>query len=281
MVFIPKKIIRRMLMEGKVNETKNNSYVNEEDNLISWLIYLGKTGVRSLPQMAASLAIKIGIVILFQLVFWWEGIARHIPSVIKKPVIFLTATYNDVIPKTLYWIIIFTFGIRLFNRIKEKGFSSAMKPLARLLPEVKRSYSALGDKALSLLLLGGGLGLIIANNFASYSRFSGARNKMDKYFIALVISFTISYLMGEGRKHWIFKFNRLLASDLSGLLKIENRYNDNYTYLLLSGLVLGLLADAPLILMKLKYGGYILGLIAILASIALPFLALKKAGDKK
>ncbi len=281
MVFIPKKIIRRMLMEGKVNETKNNSYVNEEDNLISWLIYLGKTGVRSLPQMAASLAIKIGIVILFQLVFWWEGIARHIPSIIKKPVIFLTATYNDVIPKTLYWIIIFTFGIRLFNRIKEKGFSSAMKPLARLLPEVKRSYSALGDKALSLLLLGGGLGLIIANNFASYSRFSGARNKIDKYFIALVISFTISYLMGEGRKHWIFKFNRLLASDLSGLLKIENRYNDNYTYLLLSGLVLGLLADAPLILMKLKYGGYILGLIAILASIALPFLALKKAGDKK
>ncbi|MDX9917962.1 MAG: hypothetical protein RBT15_08115 [Gudongella sp.] len=268
-------------MEGKVNETKSNSYVNEEDNLISWLIYLGKTGVRSLPQMAASLAIKIGIVILFQLVFWWEGIARHIPSVIKKPVIFLTATYNDVIPKTLYWIIIFTFGIRLFNRIKEKGFSSAMKPLARLLPEVKRSYGALGDKALSLLLLGGGLGLIIANNFASYSRFSGARNKMDKYFIALVISFTISYLMGEGRKHWIFKFNRLLASDLSGLLKIENRYNDNYTYLLLSGLVLGLLADAPLILMKLKYGGYILGLIAILAGVALPFLALGKVGDKK
>jgi hypothetical protein len=118
-------------------------------------------------------------------------------------------------------------------------------------------------------MAGLGTGLIIANNFASYSRFSQARNKFDKYFIALVISFTISYLLGEGRKHWLFKFGRLSASDLSRWFKFENRYTDNHTYVILSGFVLGLLADAPLILFKWMYGGYIIGALVLVGAVAL------------
>jgi hypothetical protein len=246
------------------------------ETLLTWLGSSAKAGIRNTPNIAKSMLIKIGIAILFQLVFWWEGIAQFIPSFIKGPVIFLTATYNNIIPKTLYWVIVFTFGKRLVTGIKTKGFLKTMKPIATLPGELKRAYGFLKDKALSLLLLGGGIGLIIANNFASYSRFSGARNKLDKYLIALVISFTVSYLLGEGKKHGIFKFGRLAASDLSRIFRFKNTYSDDHTYVIMSGFVLGLLADAPLILIKLKYGGYILGAAVLIAGIVLKILKPKK-----
>jgi len=41
--------------------------------------------------------------------------------------------------------------------------------------------------------------------------------------------------------------------------------------------VLGLLADAPLILMKFKYGGYILGCAALIAGVVLRMIKTGKA----
>lgn len=251
--------------------------LGNKETLLTWLSSMAKTGIKSTPFIMKNMLIQIGIAILFQLVFWWEGISQYIPSFIKGPVIFLTATYNDIIPKTLYWVIIFTFGKRLLFNIKNKGLSETLRPIRALPGELKKAYRSLEDKALSLLLIGGGIGLIIANNFASYSRFSGARNKMDKYFIALVISFTVSYLLGEGKKHGIFKFGRLTASDLSRIFKFDNLYTDNHTYVLMSSFVLGLLVDAPLILMKMMYGGYILGAAALIAGIVLKILKAKNA----
>jgi hypothetical protein len=240
-----------------------------EETLFSWLVSLGKTGVKSLPKQVQTLAIQLAIVVLVQLVFWWQTINRLIPAAISGPVIFLTATYNDVIPKTIYWVIFFTFGKKLLKRIQATGFTNAMRPILWLGPELKKAFASLQTRAYPILMAGLGTGLIIANNFASYSRFSQARNKFDKYFIALVISFTISYLLGEGRKHWLFKFGRLSASDLSRWFKFENRYTDNHTYVILSGFVLGLLADAPLILFKWMYGGYIIGALVLVGAVAL------------
>lgn len=250
-----------------------------KETLFSWLVSLGVSGVKNFPKIAVTLAIQIGIVLFFQFIFWWQGISQYIPSFIKMPIIFLTATYNNFIPKTLYWIIIFTFGKKLFFRIRRKGLKKAMYPIRSLVPELKKAYRTVEKKAYSILLISGGIGLIIANNFASYSRFSGARNKIDKYFVALVISFTISYLLGEGKEHWIFKFSRLSVADICRLFKLKNRYTDNHTYIIMSSFVLGLLADAPLILMKLKYGGYILGAVCFVAGIVLSFV-LKSSKEK-
>ena len=243
-----------------------------QETLFSWLLELGKTGIHSLPEMLGTLLLQIGIVILIQFVFWWDTIARHIPKFIKTPVIFLTATYNNIIPKTIYWIIIFTFGKKLVQRISDVGFAKALEPITGFVPGVKKSFERVSKKAYFYLLLGGGLGLIVANNFASYSRFSWARNKIDKYFVCLVISFTVTYLLGEGRKHWIFKFGRLAASDISRTFKIKNNYSDDSLYILLTGFVGGLLLDAPLILMKAKYGGYQLGVGLIVAAVVMLFV---------
>ena len=240
-----------------------------EESVFSWLLSIGKLGIKNLPNMGKQLMIQVGIVLAFQFIFWYEGISQFIPNIIKMPIIFLTATYNDVIPKTIYWVIVFTFGKKLLNKFRTQGIQSTLEPLKALAPNLKQAMQAAGPKANAFLLAGIGPGLIIANNFASYSRFSGARNKIDKYFIAMVISFTIAYFLGEGRDHWLFKFGRLAISDLNRWFKLKLHYNERLMYLVLSGFVFGLLLDFPLIIIKLAYGGYILGVIALIASLAM------------
>ncbi|NSW91873.1 MAG: hypothetical protein HPY74_14590 [Firmicutes bacterium] len=253
----------------------------KEETLASWLIESFRRGINSVPKMVGQLLIQSGIVLAVNLIFWpiktWQ-----LPGLIASfvtAIIFLTATYNNIIPKTIFWVIIFTFGKRLFLKIKNQGFANAISPIKQVAPEFKRAYLKLQEKAYSLLLTGGGAGLIIANNFASYSRFPGARNKIDKYFVALVISFAVSYVMGESRKNWMFKFARLASRDISRIMKRQYTYTDDHTYILLSGFVAGLLLDAPLILFKLMYGGYILGGVLIAVAILMP-LALRQRETK-
>ncbi|MDH7478928.1 MAG: hypothetical protein QHH02_02840 [Syntrophomonadaceae bacterium] len=228
--------------------------------------------------MARTLFLQLGFVLAINLLLWpldtWKlpGPVASLAAV----VIFLTATYNNVIPKTIYWTIVFTFGKRLFFKIRSEGIIQATSPIMRVVPEFKKAYQSLEERSYSLLLAGGGIGLAIANNFASYSRFSEARNKIDKYFVALVISFAVSYLLGESKKNWMFKFAQLGSSDLSRLLKRKITCSDDHTFMLLSGFVAGLLLDAPLILLKLKYGGYFLGGLLVATAFVLHVVMRKK-----
>jgi hypothetical protein len=246
--------------------------------LSSWLSHLFTVAKTNLPKVWATIALQIGIVLAVQVVFWWDGINPYLPTFISGPIIFLTATYNDVLPKTIYWIIVFTFGKRLLAKIQLVGFKKAFDPIKAVIPDVKRAVNALGQKALAYGLLGAGLGLIIANNFASYSRFAayGAVNKMDKYFIAVVISFTLSYFMGEGKKHWIFTFSRLSYQALAKRFTWTTPYTDAHTLVLLSGFVGGLLADFPLIVIGWQTGGYLVGTVGLIAGIV---LLLQKKGQ--
>jgi len=255
-------------MEDTINHTSSSS---NRETVFSWLWGIGVLGAKNLPKMGKQLAIQVGIVLSIQIIFWYEGISNFIPSFIKGPVIFLTATYNDVIPKTIYWVIVFTFGKKIFNKIRTVGLNRTLEPLKEILPSLKNAMTEVKEKANYYLILGAGMGLIIANNFSSYSRFSGARNKIDKYFISLVISFTIAYFLGEGREHWLFKFGKLSISDLNHMFKLKLTYNEKKMYLVLSGFVFGLLLDFPLIIMQIMYGGYILGVIAIILSLVMLF----------
>jgi hypothetical protein len=239
--------------------------------LSSWLSHLLSVAKANLPKVWATIALQVGIVLIVQLIFWWDGINPYLPAFISGPIIFLTATYNDVLPKTIYWIIVFTFGKRLLAKFQLVGIKKALDPIKAVIPDVKRAVNALGQRALSYGLLGVGLGLIIANNFASYSRFAayGAVNKLDKYFIAIVISFTLSYFMGEGKKHWIFTFSRLSYQALAQRFAWTTPYTDAHTLVLLSGFVGGLLADFPLIVIGWQTGGYLLGSVGLIAGIVL------------
>lgn len=254
---------------------------NQPESLIPWIKSEFKKAMSNAPMRIKTLAIYGGIVLAVNLIFWtvdpyfmplWLQPFRGLIST----VVFLTATYNDIIPKTIFWVIIFTFGKKLFHSMRKKGFKASFECLKNVVPNFKSALGRMGQSAYPLLLIGAGMGLMIANNFASYSRFSGARNKFDKYFIVLVMAFTISYLLGEANKTGFYKFIKLGSNDLAKLAGRKRGLSDDSVNLLLSAFVAGLLLDAPLILMKFMYGGYMLGAVAVLAGFALAVASGKK-----
>lgn len=256
-------------LESKIEPVK-------EETLLSWMGSMIKSIKSIFPHAAKKLMIPLAVIAVVNLVLWplqtWK-----LPSSLSNVVmffIFITATYNNFIPKTIFWVIVFTFGKRLLYRFRKRGFK-AFDPLKQVVPQLLSSYHQLKQRANTYLLLGVGLGLILANYFASYSRFPGARNKFDKYFVALLVAFTVTYLLGESNRGGIFKFVRLLVNDISSLLKKSYRFTDQMSHLLFGGLILGLLLDAILILLKFMYGGYILGVVSLIAALILPFIIKK------
>lgn len=248
----------------------------EPEHLIPWLMGDLRKAIRAIPHHIVSLAIYAGIVLFVNLVFWtangyslpaWLAPVRSFISL----VVFLTATYNDIIPKTVFWVLLFTFGKKLVLSMRKRGFGASFACLKKIVPEFKAAAGRLGTKAYSTLLIGAGIGLTVANNFASYSRFSGARNKIDKYFIVLIMAFTISYLLGEANKTGIFRFVKLGTKDIALLFGKANGLSDDGVYILLSGFIAGLILDAPLVLLQWMYGGYILGLVAVVAGLVMVF----------
>ena len=255
---------------------------DESETLFLWFKNSVSSGVKSLPKLAKKVGIRLLIVVVINLIFWTAQ-PYFMPSLlgnIVSLVVFLTATYNDIIPKTIFWVIIFTFGESLLKKFRSSGFKKTIAPLKETIPQFKESLQLSKEKGKVLLLIGSGMGLIIANNFASYSRFSGARNKFDKYFVALVIGFTVSYLLGEGRKTGLFKFIRLFTSDLSRWTKRNLRLVEHEIYIIMTAFVIGIFLDAPLIAIGWLYGGYICGALCILAAIAYPFV-MKKTNESK
>ncbi|MBN2795253.1 MAG: hypothetical protein JXR88_07620 [Clostridia bacterium] len=248
----------------------------KEEHLLPWLFFTLKHGITSIPKKAKTLAIFGSIILLVNLIFWTIN-TYMLPTYLKpfkgliKAVVYLTATYNDVVPKTIFWVLLFTFGRRLFKQIIRRGPEKTFGCMKNTLPMFMDSITTLKEKALPIITFGIGFGLVVANNFASYSRFSQARNKSDKYFIVLIMAFTISYLLGEANKTGIFKFVKLASKDLSLLVLKKEGLTDEGVFLILSGFILGLLLDAPFIWMKAMYGGYISGLILILIAIGLWF----------
>lgn len=254
----------------------------ETETLFLWFKNAFRAGFKSLPAQAKKIGIRLLIVVAINLIFWTAE-PYLLPSFIGNIVslvVFLTATYNDIIPKTIFWVIIFTFGERLFKRTLKNGLIKTLRPLTEVVPQFKEALILSKEKGKTLLLIGSGIGLIIANNFASYSRFSGARNKFDKYFVALVIGFSVSYLLGEGRQTGLFKFVRLLTSDLSRWTKRNLRLVEHEIFIILTAFVIGLFLDAPLIALGLMYGGYILGAMFVVVGIFFPMLSKKTYENK-
>jgi hypothetical protein len=284
-VKIEKKLKKESIKEKSFSEKFPTNYhwkeglpkdhrMAKEEHLIPWILSGIKKGFKIIPKHLKTLAIFGSIILIINVIFWQIN-TYFMPAYLQpfsgiiKLIVFLTATYNNILPKTIFWGIVFTFGRRLFKAVKKRGFKKAFACMQLTIPKFKEAFGRLNDQGYPILITGIGIGLIVANNFASYSRFSGARNKFDKYFVVIVIAFAISYLLGEARQSGLFKFVKLASNDLSNVLLKKDGLSDDGVYVLLSGFVIGLILDAPLIAIKFMYGGYILGLLALVAALGL------------
>ena len=84
----------------------------ETETLFLWFKQTVRMGIKSLPSQMKGIVIRLAIVTAINLIFWTAE-PYLMPTFIGRLislVVFLTATYNDIIPKTIFWVIIFTFG---------------------------------------------------------------------------------------------------------------------------------------------------------------------------
>lgn len=248
---------------------------DRKETTLQWL----KKEFQLMLKLAPKKLVMIGayslVILLINIVFWWWLNPAFLAFPLNRLVnliVFLTATYNDIIPKTIYWVLIFAFYRQLVIRMIRKGLPRTFSHMKLLVPIIKKGIQDLQYAAYSFLLVGGGLGLVIANNFASYSRFSEARNKFDKYFVVVVICFAILYSLNRSMNTGFFKFIKLLVKDMARVLRRPVIPSDVSLNLFFVGFVLGSFLDLPLILLRLKYGGYILGALAVISGIVLYFL---------
>ena len=133
---------------------------DESETLFLWFKNSFNSGVKSLPKLAKKVGIRLLIVVVINLIFWTAQ-PYFMPSLlgnIVSLVVFLTATYNDIIPKTIFWVIIFTFGESLFKKFRSSGFKKTMSPLIETIPQFKESLQLSKEKGRVLLLIGSGIG---------------------------------------------------------------------------------------------------------------------------
>ena len=232
----------------------------------SWelLMDLMIKGARNVPKIIKSIIVPLAVVTVVNIAlgiiptYKLGGLAGKIVFIL----IFLTASYNSLIPRTIFWIAIFTVGKRLFMKVKNFGLTKTISDFKQLPPAIKKSLDTLGKKKMFVLMGPMGLGLIAAN-------FLTRNNRFDKAFVPIVLAISIADTLLKGRDSLLFTALTLIHKDLSGLAKKRVGLSDSHVFVTALGFMLGLTANLLFAVIKIDRGGYIAGLILAVAGIAM------------
>lgn len=223
-------------------------------------------GIRSLPKMIMFFIIPLAIVTVLNIVLasipTWQlyGFTKAVVVFL----IFITASYNSIIPRTIFWTIILTIGRKMFTRIRREGFSKTLADFKQLPVNVKAAIEALGSRYISLWVGCAGLGFIMAN-------FLSRNNRIDKSLIAIVLAISIADTLTKGNKSTLFTAIKLIHKDLVGIVKGKSVFTDNHVYIASVGFISGLLGNLLFAVITLDFGGYILGAVLAVAGIVIAF----------
>ena len=259
------KIPKSLTVSPKVDPPEiSKKSSNDNNNLDSYehswqlIFHLLVEGGRNLPQLLKTVLIPLAIVTVINIVL--ESLTTYyLPGFLRTLVlilIFLTSSYNSIIPRTVYWVVIFTVGKTLFKRVRSEGFSKVMSDFRQLPIDFKEAKLSLERFTNYLLLIGIGLGFVAAN-------FLSRNNRIDKIAVSFVLAIALINTLSKGKKGLLFTSIKLFYKDLTGFFKNIGSISDNQIYVLLSGFILGLISNTIFALIKLDFGGYILGVVLV------------------
>lgn len=221
-------------------------------------------GIRNFPKIIKSVLLPMALVTVVNIIlgtiptYKLGGLIGKIIFIL----IFLTASYNSFIPRTVFWIAIFTVGKKLFIKVRHIGLSKTVGEFKQLPVTVKNSLVNLGNKRNFVLMGALGLGLITAN-------FLTRNNRFDKAFVPIVLAISIADTLLKGSDSLLFKALKLKHKDLSGLFKKRIILSDSHVVISGVGFMLGLIGNLLFAVIKIDMGGYIAGLILAVAGIAM------------
>ncbi len=235
----------------------------------SWeifLYFLGN-GIKNIPHLAKNILIPLLAVTVLNIVL--ESINNYMlfgfPKTILMFFVFITATYNSILPRTLFWIIVFTIGKKLYFRVRSNGFKVVLEELKRFIPTVKEALHNTQDIKIRLLLMATGLGFVTAN-------FLTRNNRLDKVLVTYVLVLAIIDSMSKGQDTMLYHGVRLVYQDVIGMIRKGAALQVDQVTVLLLGYVLGLLANSLFGILKMDTGGYVVGLILFIVGMAMFFV---------
>lgn len=186
--------------------------------------------------------------------------------------VFLTAAYNSFIGKAVFGTLVIRVIIPMGRRIRREGFGKVSGEFKTLIPNFRTNWSAVGARSLGLLVL-------FAGSAAFISNFLTRNNAIDKIAVSLVIAVSLIKALSDGPRSIPFMTSRVVMKDIFVLLGKPSPVRNHHIYVAISGLVLGFLCSLPLSVLRKSMGeniGYILGMLAMVAGIALLFTLKEK-----
>lgn len=261
---IPKipKFEKEIAKKEKPRPLKAKSVPRAYEHSWELLMDLMIKGAKNLPKIIKSILVPLAAVTVVNIIlgiiptYKLGGLAGKLVFAL----IFLTASYNSLIPRTIFWIAIFTVGKRLLIKVKNFGLAKTFSDFKQLSPNIKNSLETLGKKKNFVLMAALGLGLITANYLTRNNRF-------DKAFVPLVLAISIADTLLKGKDSLLFTGLKLIHRDLSGLAKKRVGLSDSHVFVTALGFMLGLTANLLFAVIEIDRGGYIAGLILAVAGI--------------
>ncbi|MFZ5944728.1 MAG: hypothetical protein ACOYVD_11495 [Bacillota bacterium] len=263
---------------AKVNPPKGKMNRNEITFQHSWelFFYLIGKGIKNLPNILKTILLPLVIVTAINIAlesiptYSVQGIARTLLFML----VFVTSSYNSIIPRTLFWIIVFTIGKTLYRRIRSEGVSKVFADFRTFPGNLLGARKNLGMLSNYILLASGGVGFIAAN-------FLTRNNRFDKVLVTYVIAIALVNTLSKGTKTMLFTALKLIYKDCAGFIKKAGVLTDNKIFILVSGFTLGLLLNSIFGVIKLDFGGYILGSLLLAAGLLLILFGKKEVGQNQ
>jgi len=266
------------IKEAEPPKGKKNRSSNEISFEHSWelLFYFIGKGIKNIPTIIKSVLLPLGIVTAINIAL--ETIPTYSLQGVTKSLVFflvfITSSYNSIIPRTLFWIIIFTIGRTLFRRIRSEGFSKVLADFKTFPGNLIGARKSLGILSNYIILASSGVGFVVAN-------FLTRNNRLDKVLVTYVIAIALLNTLSKGNKTMLFTTLKLVYKDCTGFIKKAGLLTDNKVFILASGFTLGLLLNSVFGIVKLDFGGYILGSILFVAGLLLILFGKKEVRQNK
>jgi len=232
-------------------------------SLLPLTAILVKGVVTGLPKQIGTLGLRVSIAFMVNTVLGsiatWKlnGFLAGIVGIL----VFLTASYNSIIPKALFWVLVMTIGVKLFKRLRTEGFAQIKSDFTGFIPSLRAAWTHLGTQAIMLMGVGGGVGFALAN-------FLSRNNRMNKMLVCYVAAFSIIDALSRGPRGLLFLFAQAAVNDAFKLIKRPAFTALNHTYIAAMGVACGLVGNTLFALIIFDYGGYLLGAALVAGSVA-------------
>jgi len=221
-------------------------------------------GFKNLKRLLKMFIIPLAIAMVINIGL--ESIPTYSLYGILKPIVLLavavTASYNSLIPRTLYWIVVFTVGRKIFYRIRREGFGPTLRSFKEFPAVLRNSRDSLGQKFWVATAAAAGAGFMAAN-------FLTRNNRFDKSVVTVVLAIAILDTLLKGHRSMLFTAIKLIHKDLAQLAGKTVAFTDAHVYTAGLGFALGLVGNLIFAVLKSDLGGYVLGAVLLLLGWAL------------